>query len=345
MNLSEALEQSFAELGLDLDSNSEDIPEEPVDSAEEPEAEDGPEEPEAVDEPDEVEDTDEDSDDNEQSDAPTLDIPEGAVLRLPDGTVVEADKAVLLQSDYTKKTQQVAEERKTLENERAEFETQRQQVAEAYENLQKWYEERQSDPTGWIQEIVESAPDPTSVLARAIYQLANAGKLDPAFVEAFGIDSGEVAQKATESKRDRELEELRKKVEQRENEDSRQAAIREQVAKYNAEWDRIKQDRGLSFENGPAEDAAKKELLQFAIDSKLTHSLVDAYDLMAVRRGSVQPVAEKAPEPDPQVTAKKRASRAVTQKSSAGSAPKSKRPASVREAALQSLDEFAAGAR
>lgn len=345
MNLDEAFEQSFAELGLNLDDISDDIPEETDENTEEPEAEDGPEGLEADDEPAESEDTDEDSEDNEQSDAPTLDVPEGAVLRLPDGTEVEVDKAVLLQSDYTKKTQQVAEERKTLESERAEFETQRQQVAEAYENLQKWYEEKQSDPTGWIQEIVESASDPTAVLARSIYQLANAGKLDPAFVEAFGIDSGEVAKRADQSKRDRELEELRKKVDERERTESQQAAIREQVAKYNAQWDQIKQDRSLEFADANAEVDAKKELLRFAMDSKLTHSLVDAYDLMTARRGGVQPVAEKAQEPDPQVTAKKRASRAVTQKSTTAGNAKPKRPGTVREAALRSLDEFAVGAR
>lgn len=134
MNIEEAFEESFRELGLDLDGNPDDTLFGTDDSDEETEAEGGPESDELVDEPSDEEDTPDEDADDVRSDGPTVDVPEGAVLRLPDGTEVEVDKAVLLQSDYTKKTQQVAEERKQLGSDREEFEAQRQQVTDAYED-------------------------------------------------------------------------------------------------------------------------------------------------------------------------------------------------------------------
>jgi hypothetical protein len=194
-----------------------------------------------------------------------------------------------------------------------------------------------------VKEIVSESPDPTAAIAKALYELANEGKLDAEFVNTFGIDAGEVAKRATESKRDTELEQLRKKVEDRERTEAEQRAIQEQAKKYESQWTEIKSGHGLDFQTRDDEIAAKRELLQFAMNNRMAHSLQDAYDLMLLRTGRTgQPEVEKAKsEPDPQVTEKKRASRAVTPKSSASGAPRKKRPASVREAALQSLEEYA----
>lgn len=341
MNLNDALEQSLAELGLDLEGDTGDL--QPVTDEQEADTDDleGSEEDAPVGEEVQEEAAEEAE---SEDDAPTgqiLEVPKGSTLRLPDGTEVEADKAVLFQSDYTKKTQQLSEERKTLENEKQEFETQRQQVAEAYEQMRNWYESRAANPTDWVKEIISEAKDPTATIAKALYELANDGRLDPDFVKTFGIDSGEVARKASQSQRDRELEELRSKVEARERTEAEQRAIQQQAQRYQQEWDEIKSSHSIAFENSATEIEAKRELLQFALANKISHSLKDAYDLMLVRTGRLnQPKVEPAPTPDPQVTDKKRASRAVTPKSSAGSAPKAKRPKSVRDAALQALDEY-----
>lgn len=340
MNIEDAFEESFRELGLDLDGNPDDTLFGTDENDEETEAEGGPESDELVDEPSDEEDTPDEDADDVRSDGPTVDVPEGAVLRLPDGTEVEADKAVLLQSDYTKKTQQVAEERKQLESDRAEFEAQRQQVTDAYEQMRGWYEERSANPTDWVKEIISGTQDPTTTIARALYDLANDGKLDPQFVATFGIDAGEVAERAKTSSRDREIEELRKKVEDRDLAEQEQARIREQAARYQSQWDEIKQNNGLSFDDADAERAAKKELLEFAIQSKLGHSLVDAYDLMTVRRAKTE---KPQPAADPKVLAKKRASRAVSPKGASGT-PSKPRPKTTRDAALEALSEFATGA-
>ena len=337
MNLSEALEQSLEALGLDLDGDSDSFQSETEEQVEEPDTEEAVDGDEPVDAEEADEDTDEEAvEEDQKADGTVVEVPEGALIRLPDGTEVEADKAVLFQSDYTKKTQQLAEERK-------QFEADREKVVDAYEQMRNWYESRAANPTDWVKEIVSESPDPTAAIAKALYELANEGKLDAEFVSTFGIDAGEVAKRATESKRDTELEQLRKKVEDRERTEAEQRAIQEQAKKYESQWTEIKSGHGLNFETRDDEIAAKRELLQFAMNNRMAHSLTDAYDLMLLRTGRMgQPEADKAkPEPDPQVTEKKRASRAVTPKSSASGAPRKKRPASVREAALQSLEEYA----
>ena len=123
-SIAEAFEESFQELGLDLDGTPDDTLFGTDENDETDEAQGGPDSDESVAEAASEEDTPDEDADDVRSDVPAVDIPEGAVLRLPDGTEVEADKAVLLQSDYTKKTQQVAEEPKRLDDERSEFEAQ-----------------------------------------------------------------------------------------------------------------------------------------------------------------------------------------------------------------------------
>lgn len=332
MKIDEAAEQSFQELGLSLDDISDDIPAETVDSAEPEEAEDGPAEDEVAEDPASEEDTEEDAEVVDTSDV--VELPSGGKVRLPDGTEVDVDKAVLLQSDYTKKTQQLSEERK-------QFEAERTQITEAYEQMRQWYEQRSSNPSDWVREIVEGAGDPTATIAKALYELANTGKLDPEFVKAFGIDSSEVQQRAAKSDKDREIEELRKRLDQREATEAEQAAIRKQAAQYQSQWDEIKGNYGLDFASAEAEVEAKRELLNFALQNRMSHSLTDAYDLMEFRRSkTVQPKAEKA-QPDPQVTEKKRASRAVTPKSAGSIGNEKRKPLSTRDAALQVLEEYA----
>ena len=335
MKTSEAVEQSFHEMGLSLDDISDDIPAETVENAETEETEDGSAEEDVAEEPVEEEDDGESAEVEDTADEAVVELPSGGKVRLPDGTEVDVDKAVLLQSDYTKKTQQLAEERK-------QFESERSQITEAYEQMRDWYQQRVDNPSDWVREIVESAGDPTSTIAKALYELANSGKLDPEFVKAFGIDASEVVQKAAKSDKDREVEELKKRLDQREASEAEQAAIKKQAAQYQAQWDEIKGNYGLNFDSGESEVEAKRELLNFALQNRLAHSLVDAYDLMQFRQSrTVQPKAEPVKKSDPQVTEKKRASRAVTPKSAGSTGQERRKPLSTREAALQVLEEYA----
>lgn len=337
--IEEAFDRALEELDFDLDDNADDILTATVENESETEAGDEPGVEETGAEGQTAEEPE--SDDAEiDPNAPVFEIPKNGVLVLPDGTRVDAEQAVLLQADYTRKTQELSEQRKQFENEKSQLADLQQEVIQSYEQMRGWYEERVANPTGWIHEIVSSTEQPTATIAKALYDLAHAGVLEPEFVETFGIDSGEVAEKANTTRSQTELEMLRARLDQREYAEAQQFAVQRQAQVYQQQWDEIKQSNGLSFDSAEAEMEAKRELLQFAMESRLTRSLGDAYDLMSVRKGkTVAPKPDSTP--DPEVTAKKRASRAVSRKgvgSSGGSAPK---PKSTREAALAALDEFA----
>lgn len=336
--IEEAFEQALSELEIDLDDNADDILTATVESDDETEAEDGLE----VEESGAESEPDQDPEDAPEIDpnAPVFKVPKSGVLVLPDGTRVDAEKAVLLQADYTRKTQELAEQRKQFDNEKSQLAELQSEVVNSYQQMKGWYEERVANPTGWIQEIVLSSEQPTATIAKALYDLAHAGALEPEFIETFGIDSGEVAEKANAVRSQTELEMLRARLDQREYAEAQQFAVQRQAQVYQQQWDNIKQSHQLAFDSAEAEMEAKRELLQFAMESRLTRSLEDAYDLLTVRKGKVAPKPD--PTPDPEVTAKKRASRAVSRKSvSSQSGPTTKKSLSTRDAALAALDEFA----
>jgi hypothetical protein len=332
-DVQKAFEQSLDELGLaglfDSDSPAPETNEEtePDDSLLEAEEE--------SDEPADEDDAPED--DDEPDDVPYIDIVENAKLKLPDGTVVDAKSAVLMQKDYTRKTQEIAEQRKELDAARRELDGAAQEVQAAYENMRGWYEQRAAQPASWIAEIASQSADATATVAQALYTMAQNGLLDPKFVETFGIDAGEVAKVAEGSQVKNELDELKKWRYQQEVQAQQQAAVRNRAVEYEREWEHIKQSKGMEFQSRVQELEVKKELLQFAIQNNLTRSLVDAYDLMTVRK----PRVSSQPGPDPEVAAKKRASRAVTPKSANAGTAKQKKVMSTREAALEAFGAIA----
>ena len=333
IDVQKAFEQSLEELGFnDLLDTETPAPE----TAEETEPEDLPQE--AEEESDEsVEETEDDEDADAPDDVPYIDIVENAKLKLPDGSVVDAKSAVLMQADYTRKTQELAEQRKEIDAVRGELDATARQVEQQYNNMRQWYEARAARPADWIAEIAGQTGDATSTVAQALYSMAQAGLLDPKFVETFGITTGEVAETAKGSQVQSELEELKQWRAQQEQMVQQQAAVKQRAAEYEREWESIKQSNGMNFTSRADELEAKKELLQFAMQNNLTRSLRDAYDLMTVRK----PKSVQQPGPDPEVAAKKRASRAVTPKSATAgtSKPKSKK-LSTREAALTAFSEI-----
>jgi hypothetical protein len=319
------------------DDNSDDIPTETDGESEELEDEETPED-EAV----ESEDSDAEVDDDEgepvAEDELVVEVLENAKLKLPDGTLVDADKAVLMQADYTRKTQELAEQRKAFESEKEQLQGEAAEVMQAYQSAVEWYESRASKPADWVTEIISGTEDPTSTLAKAIYDLAQAGALEKSFVESFGIEQGEVAERAKEATVTDELAEIRAWKRQQEEEQARKQAIAQQADVYERQWEEIKTTRGLEFSDRVEELDVKRHLLQFAMDNKLGRSLVDAFDLMTVR--SPISVSKQVPAPDPAVAAKKRANRAVTPKTAvSGNVKKPKKNISTRDALLEAMEE------
>lgn len=338
MDIRELIEEQIDALEVGSpDDNSDDIPDETEGATDELD------ETETQDEGDSDEDseTEADDDDGEQiaEDELVVEVIENAKLKMPDGTLVDADKAVLMQADYTRKTQELSEQRKAFEAEKGELESAAAEVYQAYEAAREWYESRAAKPSSWITEIVSESSDPTSTLAKAIYDLAQNGVLDPQFVQSFGIESGEVAQRAKDTELNQELAEIKAWKAQQEQEVARRDAVQKQAEKYEAEWESIKQSRKLNFKDRVEELDVKRHLLQFAMENNLGRSLTDAYDLMTVRN----PIAvQKQGTHDPAVAAKKRASRAVTPKSAiSGSVKKPRKDISTREAILEAMEEVA----
>lgn len=344
-DIQEAFDKSVAELGFEslLDDSSTSLEEiEEQEQLDEPEAEatdsevsedDVASEDEAP--VDEAEESDDDEADAE--DESFVDIAEDAKLRLPDGTIVEASKAVLLQADYTRKTQELSEQRKKVEEDLRKVQQAGQQYEQAYSQMRDWYEARASRPADWLTEIASQSSDPTATVAQALFTMAQQGLLDPKFVETFGIESGEVAQMAKGSQVESELDELKRWRYEQEMNAQRQAQVKERAAAYEREWDSIKTSKGIQFADKAQELEAKRELLQFALENNLTRSLTDAFDLMTVRKP--KPVS-KEPQPDAEVTAKKRASRAVAAKSSGGTPKRVKKNLTTRDAILESMQEL-----
>lgn len=342
MDIREAFEASLTELGIDnLDDTPEDLLEGIVNEAEEEEPKDGGESDDVVEEPEPLSD---DKEQTETTDSAVIDIKEGASIRLPDGTVVPADKAVLMQSDYTRKTQELAQQRKELDNKVEEFRGYEQQVRQSYDQMRSWYEERASNPSAWIAEIAYQSQDATGIVAKALYDLAESGVLDPKFVETFGLKSGVVSEEARRSKIENELNQLKNSMQQkemtekqREAERERQALVQKRAEVYEREWEQIKAKNNLFFKDRVEEIDAKRQLLQFAMENKVTKSLVDAYDLMAVRTGRFG--ATQSQSSAAGVSENKRASRAVTPKTSvSGATKRSKKQVSDREAILEAME-------
>ena len=332
MEFLEALEDSLRELGINnLDDTSDDIPAETDETDEDEAPEDESAESELVDDDD-----DEEQEDEEADSGPVLEIVEDAKLRLPDGSVVSAKEALLRQADYTRKTQELAEQRRVFEAEQSEYFANIGEIQEQFQQVNDWYQERASKPSEWIAEIAANSSDPTSTLAKALYDLAQTGVLDPQFVESFGIESDDIRGRAQQHDVNAELEEMKAWRRQQEMEQSRQIQVNQQIQRYEQEWSAIKNSRELMFESPAEELNVKRELLQFALENNMTRSLTDAYDLMTVRKPKQAPA--KLQQSGAETTSKKRASRAVTPKS-VGGAKKEKKVLSDRDAILEALEE------
>lgn len=279
-----------------------------------------------------------------------VELAEGQTIRLPDGTEVPVDKAVLFQADYTRKTQELASARREFEAEKQEVEQLKQQVDETFTMMQEWYEPRAANPTGWAAEILSEVDDPTRATAKVLYDLAQMRRpdgqpvLSPQFVEMFGIEQGDVADTAQAVQRDDELAELKAKVEERERREAEEAQLRERAREYQQEWDSIKLSHGLDFTTPQEEREAKQELLHFMRQTGIDRSLTDAYDLMAARRArqAPPPAQQKAAPVPPQ---KARATQAVTPRSTRSGATREvpADPPTVRGSVEAALAELSGG--
>jgi hypothetical protein len=290
-----------------------------------------------VDEPaEDVENAPDGSSDAEDSPTPEnrIEVTEDDTILLPDGTEVNVKDSALRQADYTRKTQQLAQERKQIEDKQRELDT-------VLTDFEIWYQERSANPDRWISEIARSLPDRgvrTQMVARALKELAESGYLEDDFVEMFGLTAGPAAEFAAEPEEDR-VSRLEAELASQKREKEIEARVRQQAAALQSQWDEIKTAYGLTFPDASQEFEAKKETLEFAKANNVP-SLTVAYDALQARRQTATPR-----QPDEATTEKKRASRAITPKSSSAGqvAPPKKKAKTISEAASMALDRYLSG--
>jgi hypothetical protein len=263
-----------------------------------------------------------------------IEVTDDDVILLPDGSEVNVRESALRQSDYTRKTQQIAQERKQIQEKQQELDS-------VLENFERWYEDRASNPDRWISEIAKSLPDRgvrTQMVARALKELAETGYLEDDFVEMFGLVAGRAAEFAKEPEQDR-VAKLEAELEAQKREKDIEFRVRQQASVLQNQWDEIKTTYGLEFPSFADEYEAKRETLEFAKTNNVP-SLTVAYDALHARRQTAPPR-----QPDAATTEKKRASRAITPKSSSAGqvAPPKKKAKTISEAASMALDKYLTG--
>lgn len=294
-----------------------------------------PAEPEAeAENADAAEDETNPAENSDATDSGKVTVSEEDVILLPDGTEVTVKEAVLRQRDYTRKTQALADERKAFEAERAAA----QSNLEYVESLQKAWQTNQAEV---VSGFIASAQDPTLVLSQAIVDLAKQNKLDPNFLETFGI-TAEVREKwVGEVQSKSELAEVKARLERFENEKlsaEQQSAAKQQeealIAEYEAQWEQIASSAGLT--NTAEAAQAKIELLQYALENGIPN-LQAAWKALQFEKGQS---AKPAKPNKAAVDAKKAATGAITSKSAGGSVVAPKQPDSIEDAAWAAFQEL-----
>ena len=262
-------------------------------------------------------------------------VKEDDVIILPDGTEVNVAEAVLRQADYTRKTQQLSEERKAFEDERSGY-------SEAVGYVDSLKTAWASNPTDVVAGFVSSATDPTLLFTQVLVELAKADVLDPNFLNTFGITPEIREQWQEKSSRSSEIEDVRRRLDsydaQRNEEQERvnaEYAQQEAIADYERQWVNIKSEFELDV-TGKEELELKISILQYASDRGIT-DLRAAFAAQQYESSKISNVkAAKAAE----ATDKKRATSAVTSKGTSGSLTAPKVVSSIEDAAWEAFNEI-----
>jgi len=263
-------------------------------------------------------------------------VNEEDVIALPDGTQVTVKEAVLRQADYTRKTQALAEERKAFDADRAST----QSAVDYVNNLQNAWQTNQAEV---VSGFISSTEDPTLILSQVIVELAKLEKIDPKFLETFGI-TPEVQQKwAEESKSSSELASVKARLSKFEQEKASieaQSTAKAQedalIAEYENQWAQIKATAGLALDP-QGEAAAKLELLQYALDNEISN-LKGAWKALQFEKSQNAKTTTDKKSAD--VEAKKLATGAITAKSSGGSVVAEKLPGTIEDAVWSAFQEL-----
>jgi hypothetical protein len=217
----------------------------------------------------------------EDTDGGPLEVDLDTLIKLPDGRVVNVKDGIELKADYTRKTQELA--------------TQRREVEDVYTQLMQWRDSVLAEPKAFVAELIAAnaaepadlagevlfkAADPTAALARVIKQMLDGGALSEDFIEAFGLEAPDhtVRAKAKSAEDESRLERLERELAERRAAEESSAAQAQLLASYERQIDEIISTEGL---NTTDRDDLIVELVSFAQESGLVDNLAHAYAVLS----------------------------------------------------------------
>lgn len=276
-----------------------------------------------------TQDEDDGEDDDEESDSP-LELNDDAKVRLKDGTEVtlgELREGGLRRDDYTKKTQELADQRRELEEQR--------------EKIDRFTAAFDEDPVGVLEKLVSAQSQPTHAVAYLLKNLADNGILEEEFARTFIPEGGAVRRQADTAKEEDRLAKIESQLEQRQREEQERLEREETLATFEKQWGSAVDKAGLEFESQEEEQQLLREVLQYGVDNEITN-IEAAYAAYAWENDLPRGGQKSKPEPRRE-NKKKKATGAITRRSAGNGRQVRPRPASDEEAVREAWDEVFAG--
>ena len=246
-------------------------------------------------------------------------------------TLEEALAGYQRQADYTRKAQALAQERQ-------EFETAREEVAETIEQVTSLDDAWNDNPVTVLAHFTAATDNPTQAVALLIKELASSNLLEREFLDIFGITPEVQDEWAQQS----EVEVLRDRVSRSEQDEKARAqardtetAVQRAIAEFDRDIDDILSGEGLKL-TGEQRTEFRQRLATYARDNELTNLKAAYKALKYEEQSSKRKVAEKTAER----TKAKRATSAVAKKGSSGAgSPVSGEAKDLRSLILESMKE------
>lgn len=305
----------------------------------------------------EVDETDEEPSDEDAEPAEgEVVVSDDTVLVLADGTKVSVKDGIELKAAFTRKTQELSEERAKVEDFHA-------QVNETWEEMRAWSESVQANPAAFfahtltqssdpvttlVDAIVEAATvfdgDPTGVASALLKGLNDGGHLAADFVQTFGLTKPEhpVNRKADTATQAARLKKLEEQAEARRQEEARTQQERQFQAEYDRQVSDIVREEGLTFANDAEFEEFRMELFRTAVESGAVDNLRPAYATIALRKLREDQAKQTRQQKQ---AAKKRPARAVSKGGASNGSKQASPPRAkgdINAAAAEAFAEFTA---
>lgn len=335
-------DEAVAEETVELEDDNSDGE---VDEAADAEAEDLDEDEEV--EPEASDEEEADEEDEEQSEL--LELSEDDVVII-DGQEVSVKEALLMQSDYTKKTQALAEERKA-------FEAEREQLSAAVETMNSLDEAWGADPSGVVATFLSNSDDVIDTTAEAIAQLAQDGEvdansfvvksivalvqadlLDDELVQMLGFDDEMVSRMKADAQRDSRIRKLEKQARTpKAPARSQDEVVAQARAELENQWNGlVDKQPALSAMDADAQNNVKVEVAKLALE-RGGIPLDVAWELLEADRAKAEAaVARKKAS----AAKAKRKNKVVSKPTNASAGRQNNKPMSLDEALAEAMGDL-----